>query len=63
VRQALAQRRLAMAVAAFEGAESDLESLLRVRRQVDAVERDAEALLLQREALIAQYNQAVGVLP
>ncbi len=59
----LARRRLAMTTTAFEQAETDLESLLRVRRQVDAVERDTDMLLLRRDALIAEYNQVVGVLP
>jgi cobalt-zinc-cadmium efflux system outer membrane protein len=59
----LSERRVAMALTAFDEAEMDLEQVLRVRLQMSEVARAHDALLQEQRALIARYNQAVGDIP
>jgi len=62
-RVALAERRVAMSLAAFDEAEMDLEQVLRVRLELVEVARAHDALLQEQRSLIARYNQAVGEIP
>ena len=62
-RLVLAERRAEMALTAFDEAEIDLEQVLRIRAQLVEVARAHDSLLKEQQALIAQYNQAVGEVP
>lgn len=62
-RQALAHRRVSMALVAFEEAEIELEQVLRVRRQLNDISRELDLLRIARGGLIAQHKQVVGEVP
>lgn len=59
--RSVAERRVAMTISAFEEAEVSLEELLRVRRGLATIGREADALEAEKIKLISEYLQAQGV--
>jgi outer membrane protein, heavy metal efflux system len=59
-RKALAERRVAMTLAAFEEGEVDLEEVLRVRRALSSIEREINSLEAEKIRRVGEYRQAQG---
>jgi hypothetical protein len=59
--RSVAERRVAMTISAFEEAEVGLEELLRVRRGLATIGREADALEAEKIKLTSEYLQAQGV--
>lgn len=62
-RKNLAQKRLDMALVAFEEAETDIEQLLRIRRHLNEISRELDTYRLKQNTLIARVNQVLGEAP
>ena len=59
-RKALAERRVAMTLAAFEEGEVDLEEVLRVRRALSSIDREINSLEAEKIRRVGEYRQAQG---
>ena len=59
-RKALAERRVAMTLAAFDEGEASLEDVLRVRRALSSIDRELNSLEAEKFRRIGEFRQAQG---
>jgi len=59
----LSRQRFDMALTAFEAGETTLAQAVIAQQEALESERALQTLLLQREKLITEYNQLIGILP
>jgi cobalt-zinc-cadmium efflux system outer membrane protein len=59
-RKTLAERRVAMTLAAFEEGEVNLEEVLRVRRALSSIDREINSLEAEKIRRVGEYRQAQG---
>jgi outer membrane protein TolC len=59
-RKALAERRVAMTLAAFDEGEASLEDVLRVRRALSSIDRETNSLEAEKFRRIGEFRQAQG---